>query len=184
MLTLKRVDRIFFGVLLLFYGAACSTTPPAAVAPAFDTLITNAQIIDGAGGAPVKGSIAIKDGKIAGVGNVTGTAAHTIDAKGRTVAPGFIDMHSHSDMTLITDGNGQSKIRQGVTTEVIGESGSVAPRKAASATAPWTDFNGYFAAIEKRGISPNLLSYVGTGTVRELVIGEDDKPATAKDITA
>jgi len=86
-------------------------------------------------------------------------------------------------MTLITDGNGQSKIRQGVTTEVIGESGSVAPRKVASATAPWTDFNGYFAAIEKGGISPNLLSYVGTGTVRELVIGEDDKKATAKDIT-
>ncbi len=78
-------------------------------------------------------------------------------------------------MPLITDGNGQSKIRQGVTTEVIGESGSVAPRKAASATANWTDFTGYFAAIEKGGISPNLLSYVGTGTVREMVIGEDDK---------
>jgi N-acyl-D-aspartate/D-glutamate deacylase len=164
-------------------AAACSSTPPAATAPSFDTLITNAQIVDGSGGAAVKGTIAIKGGKIAGVGNVVGTATHTIDAKGRTVAPGFIDLHSHSDMTLITDGNGQSKIRQGVTTEVIGESGSVAPRKTASDTAPWTDFNGYFAAIEKGGISPNLLSYVGTGTVRELVIGEDDKKATAKDIT-
>jgi N-acyl-D-aspartate/D-glutamate deacylase len=100
------------------------------------------------------------------------------------VAPGFIDMHSHSDMPLLTDGNGQSKIRQGVTTEVIGESGSVAPRKEAAERAPWTDFNGYFAAIEKAGISPNLLSYIGTGTVRELVIGEDDKKATAKDIEA
>ena len=98
-------------------------------------LITNAQIVDGTGGAPRKGSIAIADGKIAAVGEVSGTAAQTIDAKGRTVAPGFIDMHSHSDMPLVTDGNGQSKIRQGVTTEVIGESGSVAPRKAASATA-------------------------------------------------
>ena len=183
MVTLKRIEKIVVWVVLLFCGTACSTTPPAAVAPAFDTLVTNAQIVDGSGGAPIKGSIAIKDGKIAGVGNVTGSAAHTIDAKGRTVAPGFIDMHSHSDMTLITDGNGQSKIRQGVTTEVIGESGSVAPRKAASATAPWTDFNGYFAAIEKGGISPNLLSYVGTGTVRELVIGEDDKKATVKDVT-
>src|SRR6188472_2751193 len=113
-------------------AAACSSTPPAATAPSFDTLITNAQIVDGSGGAAVKGSIAIKGGKIAGVGNVTGTATHTIDARGRTVAPGFIDLHSHSDMTLITDGNGQSKIRQGVTTEVIGESGSVAPRKTAS----------------------------------------------------
>jgi len=160
--------------------AACSTAPPNA--PSYDVLITNAQIVDGTGGAPRKGSIAVVNGRIAAVGDVSGTAAQTIDAKGRTVAPGFIDMHSHSDMPLITDGNGQSKIRQGVTTEVIGESGSVAPRKAASATANWTDFNGYFAAIEKGGISPNLLSYIGTGTVRELVIGEDDKKATAKDI--
>lgn len=164
--------------------AACSSTPPPAAAPSYDVLITNAQIVDGSGGAPVKGSIAIAAGKIAAVGEVTGTATRTIDAKGRTVAPGFIDLHSHSDMPLVTDGHGQSKIRQGVTTEVIGESGSVAPRKAASQAATWTDFNGYFAAVEKNGISPNLISYVGTGTVRELVIGEEDKKATAADIAA
>lgn len=171
------------GTLALF-AAACSSTPPKASAPAFDVLITNAQIVDGTGGAARKGSIAITAGKVAAVGDVQGTAAKTIDAHGRTVAPGFIDMHSHSDMPLLTDGNGQSKIRQGVTTEVIGESDSVAPRKAASDARPWTDFNGYFAAIEKNGISPNLLSYVGTGTVRALVIGEDDKKATAADVTA
>ena len=179
-----KVNRFFFWILLLFSMTACSTTPPRATAPSFDVLITNAQIVDGTGGAPRKGSIGISNGKIAAVGEVSGTGARTIDAKGRTVAPGFIDMHSHSDMPLVTDGNGQSKIRQGVTTEVIGESGSIAPRKAASATQPWTDFNGYFAAIEKNGISPNLLSYIGTGTVRELVIGEEDKKATGKDIEA
>jgi len=162
-------------------------------------LITNGQIVDGSGGAPRRGSIAISAGKIAAVGDVAGTAARTIDAKGRTVAPGFIDLHSHSDMPLITDGNGQSKIRQGVTTEVIGESGSVAPRKpptpasgaamskrsggaAAGSRVEWTDFAGYFAAIEKGGISPNLLSYVGLGTVREMVIGEDDRVATPAEI--
>ena len=171
-------------ILIALSAAACSSTPPQATAPSFDVLITNAQIVDGSGGAPAKGSIAIAAGKIAAVGEVTGTATRTIDARGRTVAPGFIDLHSHSDMPLITDGNGQSKIRQGVTTEVIGESGSVAPRKAASATATWTDFNGYFAAIEKNGISPNLISYIGTGTVRELVIGEEDKKATPADISA
>ena len=163
-------------------GAACSTTPPRVAVPSFDLLITNAQIVDGTGGAPRKGSIAIAAGKIAAVGEVSGTATQTIDAKGRTVAPGFIDMHSHSDMPLITDGNGQSKIRQGVTTEVIGESGSVAPRKEASASQPWTNFTGYFEVITKKGISPNLLSYVGLGTVREMVIGEDDRPATPADI--
>jgi N-acyl-D-aspartate/D-glutamate deacylase len=161
-------------------AAACTTQP---TAPSFDVLITNAQIVDGTGGAPRQGSVAIHNGKIAAVGEVNGTAAQTIDAKGRSVAPGFIDMHSHSDMTLITDGDGQSKIRQGVTTEVIGESGSVAPRQTASETANWIDFNGYFAALEKGGISPNLLSYIGTGTVRELVIGEEDRKATAKDIS-
>jgi N-acyl-D-amino-acid deacylase len=187
--------------LLLCCATACSTTPPKAVAPSFDILITNAQIVDGTGGAPTRGSIAIAGGKIAAVGEVTGTATRTIDAKGRTVAPGFIDLHSHSDMPLVTDGNGQSKIRQGVTTEVIGESGSVAPRRppgksggealserpggaAAGPRVEWTDFTGYFAAIEKGGISPNLLSYVGLGTVREMVIGEDDRKATAAEITA
>ena len=164
--------------------AACSSAPPQPAASSYDLLITNAQIVDGTGGAPIKGSIAIAAGKVAAVGDVSGTATRTIDARGRTVAPGFIDLHSHSDMPLITDGNGQSKIRQGVTTEVIGESGSVAPRKAPSASATWTDFNGYFAALEKGGISPNVLSYIGTGTVRELVIGEADKQATPKDITA
>src|SRR5262245_20911644 len=174
--------RGLFVAALATIAVACQATPPKVTAPSYELLITNAQIVDGSGGAPRKGSIAIANGKIAAVGDVTGTAGKTIDARGRTVAPGFIDMHSHSDMTLITDGNGQSKIRQGVTTEVIGESGSVAPRKAASERANWTDFIGYFAALEKGGISPNLLSYIGTGTVRELVIGEDDKKATAKDI--
>ena len=171
-----------FVTSLVILLVGCQATPPKATAPSYDVVITNAQIVDGTGGGVRKGSIAIAAGKIAAVGEITGTGARTIDAKGRTVAPGFIDLHSHSDMPLVTDGNGQSKIRQGVTTEVIGESGSVAPRKEASATATWTDFNGYFGAIEKGGISPNLLSYVGLGTVREMVIGEDDRKATAAEI--
>jgi N-acyl-D-amino-acid deacylase len=176
--------RGLFVTTLAIATGACSTTPPQVTAPSFDLLITNAQIVDGTGGAARKGSIAVSAGKIAGVGEVSGTATRTIDAKGRTVAPGFIDLHSHSDMTLVTDGNGQSKIRQGVTTEVIGESGSVAPRKAASPAQNWTDFIGYFAALEKGGISPNLLSYVGLGTVREVVIGEDDRKPTAAELDA
>ena len=175
------MTRVFVTSLVILL-VGCQATPPKATAPSYDVVITNAQIVDGTGGGVRKGSIAIAAGKIAAVGEITGTGARTIDAKGRTVAPGFIDLHSHSDMPLVTDGNGQSKIRQGVTTEVIGESGSVAPRKEASSTAAWTDFNGYFGAIEKGGISPNLLSYVGLGTVREMVIGEDDRRATAAEI--
>jgi N-acyl-D-amino-acid deacylase len=175
------MTRVFVTSFVIFL-VGCQATPPKATAPSYDVVITNAQIVDGTGEAARQGSIAIAGGKIAAVGEVSGTGARTIDAKGRTVAPGFIDLHSHSDMPLVTDGNGQSKIRQGVTTEVIGESGSVAPRKEASATAAWTDFNGYFGALEKGGISPNLLSYVGLGTVREMVIGEDDRKATAAEV--
>jgi N-acyl-D-amino-acid deacylase len=176
------LQKLCLWTLIPFCAVACSTTPQQA--PSFDLVITNAQIVDGSGGPPRTGSIAISGGKIAGVGEVSGTAARTIDARGRTVAPGFIDLHSHSDMTLITDGNGESKIRQGVTTEVIGESDSVAPRKEVSARAPWTDFDGYYAAIEKGGIAPNLLSYIGLGTVRAMVIGDDDRPASAAEIEA
>jgi N-acyl-D-aspartate/D-glutamate deacylase len=147
----------------------------------YDLLITNAQIVDGTGSAPRLGSVAIANGHIAAVGNVQGAASRTIDAKGRTLAPGFIDMHSHSDMPLVTDGNAQSKIRQGVTTEVIGESDSVAPRTP-SENAPWSDFNGYFAVIEKGGISVNLLSYIGLGSVREMVVGEADRKPTAAEL--
>ena len=147
----------------------------------FDILITNARIIDGTGGPSVTGSVAVRDGRIAGVGRVAGPATRTIDAGGKVLAPGFIDPHSHSDYSLLTDGNAESKIRQGVTTEVIGESGSVAPQKP-SATRNWSDFAGYFAAVEKSKISVNLLSYIGLGQVREYVMGNDDRAPTADEL--
>jgi N-acyl-D-aspartate/D-glutamate deacylase len=147
----------------------------------FDILITNARIVDGTGGPTVNGSVAIRDGRIAGVGTVTGDAARTIDAGGRVLAPGFIDPHSHSDYALLIDGNAESKIRQGVTTEVIGESGSVAPQKP-SPDRSWSDFAGYFAAVGKSGTSVNLLSYVGLGQVRELVMGNAERPPTRAEL--
>jgi N-acyl-D-aspartate/D-glutamate deacylase len=168
---------------LAILAGACQV-PPKATAPSYELLITNAQIVDGSGGAPRKGSIAIANGRIAAVGEVSGTAGKTIDARGRTVAPGFIDMHSHSDVPLLTDGNGQSKIRQGVTTEVIGESDSVAPRKTASERAPWTDFNGILRRDRKgRHLAqPAFLCWHRHRASAR--IGEDDKKASAKDITA
>ena len=96
--------------------------------------MTNARIVDGTGSPARDGAVAIAGGKVVAVLDAaaataaTGRATRMVDAKGRVVAPGFIDTHSHSDMPLVTDGNAQSKIRQGVTTEVIGESGSIAPQ--------------------------------------------------------
>src|SRR5438552_1905833 len=121
----------------------------------FDLLITNARIIDGTGGPSVAGSVAVRDGRIASVGRVAGAATRTIDAGGKVLAPGFIDPHSHSDFSLLVDGNAESKIRQGVTTEVIGESGSVAPQQP-TAERNWSDFAGYFAAIERSKTAVNL----------------------------
>ena len=125
------------GVALAAALVACgSLARVRAQSQPFDLLITNARIIDGTGGPSVNGSVAVRAGRIVGVGRVTGPAARTIDAGGLVLAPGFIDPHSHSDFPLLADGNAESKIRQGVTTEVIGESGSVAPREASTGEAP------------------------------------------------
>src|SRR5947207_5041256 len=145
-----------------------------------DLLITNARIIDGTGAPAVTGAVGVRDGRITAVGRVSGPATRTIDAGGKVLAPGFIDPHSHSDFSLLTDGNAESKIRQGVTTEVIGESGSVAPQKP-TPERPWGDFTGYFAAIEKSKTAVNLLSYVGLGQVREFIMGNDERaPKTSE----
>jgi N-acyl-D-amino-acid deacylase len=155
-------------------------------APPFDILITNARIVDGTGAPAIAGSVAVRDGKIAAVGTAAGPAARTIDAGGKVLAPGFIDPHSHSDYALLVDGNAESKIRQGVTTEVIGESGSVAPRlpgtdqdlRGTGLTADWTDFTGYFAALARKKAAVNLLSYVGLGQVRGVVMDNAQRAPT------
>lgn len=166
-------------------GACTFSVGGDASADTADLLIRNAVLVDGTGSPSRRGDVAIKDGIIVDVGDALSTsAARVIDAGGRVLAPGFIDLHSHSDIPLVTDGNAQSKIRQGVTTEVIGESGSVAPRREATDASPWTDFNGYFATLEKNGTSVNVLSYIGLGTVRELVIGDEDRAATEAEIQA
>jgi len=170
-------------------GVVAALASPQPTRP-FDLLITNARIVDGTGGPAVDGAVAVLDGRITAAGAVTGAAARTIDAAGHVIAPGFIDPHSHSDYSLLRDGNAESKIRQGVTTEVIGESGSVAPRAAATAQQTrgtgvepeWTDFAGYFAAIERSKISVNLLSYVGLGQVRELVMDNEQRAPTAAEL--
>jgi N-acyl-D-aspartate/D-glutamate deacylase len=159
--------------------------------PQYDLLIVRGHIVDGSGSPWFAGSVAVKDGKIADVGRlVNATARRVIDARGLVVAPGFIDLHSHSDYTLLVDGRGQSKIRQGVTTEILGESasaGPVAPNldKDLARTGlarDWTTLGEYFARLERQGISLNIASYVGSGQVREVVMGNVNRAPTPEEL--
>ena len=153
--------------------------------PTYDILIRGGRIIDGTGNPWFSGDVAIKGGRIVAVGHLAqATATRTIDATGLVVTPGFIDLHTHSDLTLLADGNAQSKVRDGVTLDVIGESTSVAPRdglpveKSDSVQQDWTTFTQYFQKIEKQGISMNLISHVSAEQIRRVVMGYDDRAAS------
>jgi N-acyl-D-amino-acid deacylase len=161
----------------------------------YDLLIVGGHILDGSGSPWFEGSVAVKDGKIADVGRLPkATARRVIDAAGFIVAPGFIDLHSHSDYTLLVDGTAQSKIRQGVTTEILGESSSAGPVLGLAAAEfdrqlqplglrrDWTTLGEYFARVERQGISVNIASYVGSGQVRECVLGNVNRAPTVEEL--
>ncbi len=177
-------------LLLLFIPAlyACSN------ATTYDTIIRNAMIYDGNGGAPYKGDIAINADTIAAMGNLgSGKAKEEIDAKGMAVAPGFSNMMGHSEETLFQDNRALSDVKQGVTMEVFGES-SFAPlnakmkKQAQDAqgdikyNVSWNTLGEYMNTLEKKGIAVNISSFVGTGTVRQYVIGEDNVAPNAQQL--
>jgi len=153
-----------------------------------DILIQNASIIDGTGGAAFEADVGVADGRVAAIApGISLEAARTIDAQGHHVAPGFIDPHSHSDLTLLVDPRAQSKIRQGVTTEVIGNCGfSVAPLQGAAEAEvraqadllgleiTWTEFGGYVERLRSPGTALNVVPVVGHNTVRGAVLGYGD----------
>jgi len=148
----------------------------------YDIVIRNGRIADGTGNPWFYGDVGLRGERIATVGPIpAGTGKVEIDAKGLVIAPGFIDMHSHSDWVLIEDGDAQSKIRQGVTTEVLGESGSVGPFKGKLVPRPVSVKNEtayirtigeYFGALERSGVSVNVATYVGQGNIWQCVMGD------------
>jgi N-acyl-D-amino-acid deacylase len=163
--------------------------------PQNDIVIVHAHILDGSGSPWYEGSVAIKDAKIVEIGRIGNRfAKRTIDAKGLIVAPGFIDLHSHSDFTLLADGKAESKIRQGVTTEIIGESGSAGP-VLGPAIPPldkelatmglkrtWGTLGEYFTTLQKHGMAVNIASYVGNGQVRLDVMGNVNRVPTPAEL--
>src|SRR6202045_1111674 len=161
----------------------------------FDLLITKGHIIDGTGSPWYSGDVGIRGGKIAAIGNLSAaTRKKTIDAGGKVVAPGFIDMLGQSELSILVEPGLPSKIYQGLTTKIPGKGGTGAPPNAAITqadhagyehyhiTPDWRSFRQYFARVEKQGMGINLASYVGATQVRRMVLGDDNKQPTPEQL--
>src|SRR6476646_2400787 len=163
----------------------------------YDVLIKNGRIVDGSGRPGYNADIAIKDQRIARIGNLANaTAAKTIDARGMVVAPGFIDMLGQSETYLLIDPRGMSKVMMGVTTEITGEGESIAPindrqikeqedyLKRFNLTIDWRTLDEYFKRLEKQRTGLNLGTFVGATQIREYVVGFDNRPPTPAELEA
>jgi N-acyl-D-amino-acid deacylase len=179
--------KISVGLILPFLAliptAALSQAP--SFSEPFDAVIVNGHIIDGTGSPWYSGQIGILDGHIAAIGDLqSAPRKQTIDAAGKVVAPGFIDMLGQSEESILVDPRLPSKIYQGITTEVTGEGNSAAPLNESMIAADragfehlkikpdWTTLREYFARIEKQGMGINMASYVGETTIRRMVLGD------------
>ncbi len=178
--------RIALATLVLLGG--CGKGP-------YDLVLKNGWIVDGSGNPRYRGDVAIAGDRIAGVGFLDGAQAReTVDVSGLVVAPGFIDMMGQSEINVLIDNRVFSKITQGVTTEVTGEGGSVAPLTAALAAddsdamkkwhyrEDWRDLDGYFAQLAKQGSTLNLATFVGATQVRLAVVGKANRRPTAPEL--
>ncbi len=153
----------------------------------YDVVLRGGRIVDGAGNPSYRGDVGIRDKRIVAVGRLEGkTARRTINVSGLVVAPGFIDIHTHSDYTVLADGNAESMVRQGVTTMVLGEGGSVAPvggkQDRSTEGETWTDFSGYFTRLLRQGVSTNIATYVGSSQVWTYVHGPRAGPLSRDEV--
>jgi len=162
----------------------------------YDVAILGGRLIDGSGNPWFHADLGIKNGRIAVIGIIDpGSADASIDAEGMVVCPGFIDMHTHSDIPLLMDGDAQSKVRQGVTFDVIGESATVAPLVGPAAEeyrldqqqrfgfeVDWVDFEGYFTRLMGQGVSINVASGVSPQQIKRAVAGFENRPATTAEV--
>ncbi|HEV2182619.1 MAG TPA: amidohydrolase family protein [Candidatus Acidoferrales bacterium] len=185
---------VLFVVAMRMQSASRQSTN-SADAEAYDVIIRGGHILDGTGNPWYAADIGIRGDKIAAIGKLDhANAKKVIDAVGSVVAPGFIDMLGQSETSLLIDNRSLSKLSQGITTEITGEGGSIAPQDERT-LAPmepfldqyhlivdWTDLDGYFRRLEKTRTPLNLGTYVGAAQVREAVIGDDDREPTPAEL--
>ena len=188
--------------IVLLVASACAHGPEspeaataAQAAPAYDLIIANGRVVDGTGAPWMRADVAIKGDRIVAVGSLGGAQATTrIDAANLVVAPGFIDLLGQSEFNVLVDNRAASKIMQGITTEITGEGGSIAPvndrmiaeSKAAyehfGVTHDWHSLEEYFSRLERTKSAINVGTFVGSGGVRDYVVGKEDRPATAAEL--
>lgn len=185
--------RFSAAMLLLSSLTGCATSEFSNDKAAYDLVIRNGSIYDGSGGAPYVGDLAVAGDRIVAVGEFRGQGREEIDAAGKAVAPGFINMLSWANRSLIEDGRGISDIRQGVTLEVFGEGWTMGPINDAmrtqmqaqlgeSPSVGWTTLGEYLEFLERKGVSPNVASFVGATTVRIHELGERDVEPSAEQL--
>ena len=163
----------------------------------FDLIIRNGSVIDGTGSPMFRADVAVKGNSIVAVGEVTGEASREVEASGKVVTPGFIDLHTHSDNSFLIDPYADSKLTQGVTLELMGNCGmsycaplnentmdelrSRTEKYALDFKPTWTSMDGYLTELEKSGSTINVAARVGHGTVRRVVMGMDARNATLEE---
>ena len=180
---------------LLLAASLSAIISSSIAATEFDVVIKNGTVYDGTGGAGQRIDVAIRGDRIAGIGDFkTANAKTVVDASGLAIAPGFINMLSWSTESLIEDGRSQSEIRQGVTTEIMGEGESMGPvndrvrekmlraQKDIKFEIKWKTLAEYLRYLEKRGVSCNVASFIGATTIRQNVIGFEDKAPTPQQL--
>jgi N-acyl-D-amino-acid deacylase len=175
--------------------AACAGAPARETAAEFDVVLRGGLVYDGSGSAPLAADVAIVGDRIVAIGKVAAGARLELDVTGLAVAPGFINMLSWADETLLTDPRSLSDISQGVTLEVFGEGSSMGPLDAAMRArliagqgeqkydVPWTTLGEYLQHLEARGVSPNVASFVGATTVRIHELGLENRTPSAEQLT-
>src|SRR5215472_5530339 len=186
-------------ILCALLGQVCGQAPKSGTTASgqepFDILVKNGRIIDGSGNPWYAADVGIRGDRIAAMGRLqSAKAKRVIDASGLVVAPGFIDTLGQSEMALLIDNRALSKLTQGITTEITGEGGSIAPQDPLTLAAlqpalepyhlqvDWTDLRGYFHRLESNGTPLNLGTYVGAAQVREAVLGDANRPPTPEEL--
>ncbi len=187
--------RRWLACALVAGGLTLSADAPASQPASFDVIIRGGTVYDGTGAAGRRVDVGVRGDRIAAVGDLqAASATRTVDASGLAVAPGFINMLSGSTRSLLVDGRSQSEVRQGVTTQIFGDGNSMGPLSPEMKTRAreqmgdlkyeitWTTLAEYLRVLEQRGVSPNVASFVGATTIREHVIGLDNRKPTAAEL--